>query len=162
MTSNVKHQPPYDACNISNHLIEIAEKNKKRLSILRLVKLVYLSHAWSLANLDRPLIKEKVEAWRYGPIIPSVYFLFRSVIREENLNTIKQQCPEKVEIDVDSKNLIQEVYDYYKSFDDYELISLTHKKGESWYKVFHRYSPDRTIPNKSIRRDFIKKRESVA
>lgn len=43
------------------------------LTPLQVIKMVYIAHGYSLALLDEPLVEEAVEAWRYGPVLPSVY-----------------------------------------------------------------------------------------
>ena len=47
------------------------------LSILQLVKLVYLAHGWSLGFDRGPLINATAEAWERGPVIPRVYNFYR-------------------------------------------------------------------------------------
>ncbi len=40
---------------------------------LKVQKLVYYAQAWYLANFDRPLFQEDMQAWTHGPVTPSVY-----------------------------------------------------------------------------------------
>ena len=40
---------------------------------MSLEKLAYYAQAFHLATKDRPLFHEDIEAWRWGPVIPSVY-----------------------------------------------------------------------------------------
>ena len=40
---------------------------------LKLQKLLYYCQGYSLALTGKPAFKDKVEAWRYGPVIDSVY-----------------------------------------------------------------------------------------
>ena len=47
---------------------------------MHMIKLVYLSHGWMLGLRERSLINEAVEAWRYGPVVPSVYHRFKSFV----------------------------------------------------------------------------------
>ena len=44
------------------------------LTPLQVIKMVYIAHGYSLAILGEPLVEEAVEAWRYGPVLPSVYY----------------------------------------------------------------------------------------
>ena len=45
-----------------------------RLTPLQVIKLTYIAHGYSLAINGEPLVDEAVEAWRYGPVVPSVYY----------------------------------------------------------------------------------------
>ncbi|QLH42366.1 MAG: DUF4065 domain-containing protein [Coxiellaceae bacterium] len=44
---------------------------------MKLAKLIYVAHGWSLALNDVPLIDEAVQAWKFGPVIESVYHEFK-------------------------------------------------------------------------------------
>jgi uncharacterized phage-associated protein len=44
---------------------------------LKVQKLVYYTQAWYLANFDRPLFDEDMQAWTHGPVSPSVYEKYR-------------------------------------------------------------------------------------
>ena len=41
---------------------------------MHVIKLVYLAHGWMLGFTSRALINEAVEAWTYGPVVPSTYY----------------------------------------------------------------------------------------
>jgi uncharacterized phage-associated protein len=43
------------------------------VSAMKLQKLVYYAQAWSLVWEDRPLFRERVEAWAHGPVVPELY-----------------------------------------------------------------------------------------
>ncbi|BCB20295.1 type II toxin-antitoxin system antitoxin SocA domain-containing protein [Bosea sp. ANAM02] len=44
---------------------------------LKVQKLVYYADAWFLANFDRALINEHMQAWAHGPVSASVYQKYR-------------------------------------------------------------------------------------
>ena len=70
---------PYDAATVANRFIELAESDSgRRLTPMQLIKLTYIAHGFSLAIKNRPLLDESVEAWRYGPVIPSLYRKLKS------------------------------------------------------------------------------------
>ena len=70
----------YTANNVAKYLIYLASQefvgdNKEREGItnLKLQKVLYFVQAYYLAKLNRPLFPDNIEAWEYGPVIPSVY-----------------------------------------------------------------------------------------
>ena len=68
--------PPFDAKAIANFLLALDEMGHA-LTPMKLQKLVYFSHGWHLAMLNSALIDENVEAWAFGPVIPSLYHEFK-------------------------------------------------------------------------------------
>ena len=47
------------------------------LTAMKLQKLVYYSQAWSLVWDERPLFREKVEAWANGPVVRRLFELHK-------------------------------------------------------------------------------------
>ena len=69
-----------NAISVANSLISIAREEDESLTLLALMKLVYFAHGFSLAINGHGLLDprfDRVEAWRYGPVIPSVYHSFK-------------------------------------------------------------------------------------
>ena len=62
---------------IANYFISKALADGIKLTLLQLIKLVYLAHGWHLGLTGRPLISETVQAWKYGPVIKSLYDRFK-------------------------------------------------------------------------------------
>jgi len=44
-----------------------------KMTTWKLQKLCYYSQAWSLVWDEKPLFKERIEAWANGPVIPDLY-----------------------------------------------------------------------------------------
>ena len=65
----------YTAFHIANYFLWRAWEEGVEVTPLKLIKLVYIAYGWNLVlNKDRPkLFEERIEAWKYGPVIPSVY-----------------------------------------------------------------------------------------
>jgi uncharacterized phage-associated protein len=68
---------PFPAEAVANEFLELAKKDGEALSPMKLLKLVYFAHGWHLALTGEPLIEEPVQAWQFGPVIPSIYHQFK-------------------------------------------------------------------------------------
>lgn len=145
---------PYNPGTIGNRLIELAAAKGAHLTPMQVIKLAYIAHGWSLALLDRPLLKGRVEAWRYGPVIPDLYrrlnMYGRGPIQGQIKNTIFERGEE---IDEQSDRLLTQVYEKYGSLTGIQLSNLTHQLGSPWAET---YKPDENeaIPDEVIKRHY--------
>lgn len=138
-----------NALSVANYFIELAQKDGMPIHLLGLVKRVYIAHGFALALLGRGLLDprfDKVEAWKYGPVIPSVYHSFKQYrVKSINEQTIVMVWDEKDMrpvfntpnlTDKDEKRVVEMVWKRYKEYSDNELVTLTHMKGTPWDMCF--------------------------
>ena len=50
---------------------------KHRLTAVKLQKLVYYCQAWSLVWDEKPLFRDRIEAWASGPVVKGLYLAHR-------------------------------------------------------------------------------------
>ena len=138
-----------NALSVANYFIELAQKEGTPVHLLGLVKRVYIAHGFALALLEHGLLDsrfDKVEAWKYGPVIPSVYHSFKQFrAKEITEKTVvmewdeKNQCPTFETPDLtgrDEKRIVEMVWKRYRGYSDSELVDLTHRKGTPWDLCF--------------------------
>lgn len=130
----------YDARAVANELISMAWADGKTLTMLQIIKLVYLCDGWMLGIYDRPLIKQEIEAWQYGPVIPDLYQSLKRYGRFPIYERIRRPYSLKRAEYVDSfgdeaADIIQQVYDKYASLTGIQLSSLTHTEGSPWHQL---------------------------
>ena len=107
-------------------------RRDKATTPLQLIKLVFLCHGWMLAIHGRPLIREAVEAWKYGPVVPSVYHAFKSFggepITVEPLDMSEH-------LDAEEIATIERVDRSYVDYTGPELSAITHQKNTPWHRT---------------------------
>jgi uncharacterized phage-associated protein len=144
----------YSAKSIANYFLSKAE-----LSPMKLQKLVYFAHGWHLALFEDPLIDEMVEAWEFGPVIPSLYHEFKSfgnrTIDEEasdlewrggtSFKVYKTPPPE----DPQTIALLDRILEIYGNFSAAQLSNLSHSPGGPWDQVYQ----ENIQNHKSLRRN---------
>jgi uncharacterized phage-associated protein len=119
----------YTAKEVANDLLARATKDGLSIDPLKMQKLIYLAHGWSLALRHRPLIKDVIEAWPYGPVVPSLYRELKSL----RANSIPpDRFAGEKELDLDSRNLVSAVWNRYKNKSAIDLSMLTHERGYAW------------------------------
>jgi uncharacterized phage-associated protein len=157
----------------------IAKGQGQSLTPMKIQKLVYFGHGWHLAIKDAPLIFEQVEAWSYGPVIPSLYQAFRQygnqpietpattflvhISPDEDENFEFRRTIPSLEDKPDQADsvrmLLDRVWQIYGRFSAVQLSNLTHQPGTPWYKVYTEYEgqlPKRTDIPMSYIKDYFK------
>lgn len=128
---------------IVNEFLDLASEEK--ITNLKLVKLCYIAQGLSLALLDKPLFSEPVEAWQYGPVVPSVYHEFKHFrdqpITEKSVEYINEKYSETKLEDRELKNIVKLAWVLYKDTDAKELVTITHQPGTPWSLTY--------VPNKN-------------
>lgn len=143
----------YSAIDVAYVLLQKAKEQGKHFTNLQLQKLVYVCHGVSLAHFDRPLILEDVHAWKYGPVIPSVYFKFK----QYGSQTIDESA--EVELDKDSLAIVQQVVTTLGDYSGPQLIELTHRNGSPWHKIWNSES-FQIIPDEVIKTHYLEVKEA--
>ena len=136
------------------------------MDLLRLVKYVYFAKGWHFAFYDEPLFAERVEAWKYGPVIPSVYHTFKNNLRDyitrpepdfdferENLwvNFVRAD-------DQKVGNTLDTVWNIYEGLSTTTLIRLTHAGDTPWANFYNVQDFYIGISDEAIKEHFRKKR----
>ena len=145
---------PYSAKAIANEFLKIAEKNHEPLDHLKLQKLVYYAHGWSLGLLGKPLLEENVEAWPYGPVISSLYHEFKEFgsgqvkrlaneIQYETQSFFQPQVPES---DETTHELLDRIWQIYGGYTGFRLSDMTHRPGGPWDQARHGKEGQRRVP----------------
>lgn len=111
-----------------NEILGIAEifieRSKESITPLKLQKLLYYFHVWSLIFL-KLTIKKDFQAWVYGPVLPCVYDYYK----DYGSKTIKSSnIISKDLISGDVKELVDAIYLSYGKYEAFFLKDLTHKE----------------------------------
>ena len=152
----------HDSRAVANRFVALAESQAKPVTIMQLVKLVYLAHGWHLGfNDGKPLICHSVEAWRHGPVVPEVYNAFRPqgvIISHPAFWEYPPHKPYTSGFSPEEDKLIGDVFRAYSKLSAFALSALTHEPGTPWDQVRGDgyYAP---IPNEIIAKYYKKKAE---
>ena len=121
------------------------------MDLMTLLKLVYFSHGHALAIRGEPLSSHAVKAWKYGPVIPEVYFAFRNRQGVYDLNKIPQFDQE---IESWCHDVISDIYLKYENVHPLDMSDLTHVVDGPWDLTVRERGYNSTIPDELIWRYF--------
>lgn len=136
----------YSALWVSDYITAIGEG---MLTPLHILKMTYMSHGYTWAIAEHPLISNKVEAWKYGPVYPTIYEALSDYGSHavESLHycgtklSLKDKIHERIKYLGDvftekEKEVIDSVVEAYKNWTGGELIALMHRKGTPWHQHY--------------------------
>ncbi|ORF05888.1 hypothetical protein BGI03_09035 [Snodgrassella alvi] len=131
----------YSAVAVANSIIKVAKnKGVNDLTPMKIQKLMYFAQFFYLKNFeDSVLIDDNFVRWRFGPVIPSLYYqlisygsgAFRDYIR---ILTPKNKAIVYMMSDDDfiSWEFLDQVFDKFGHLDVISLSALIHRKDSSW------------------------------
>ena len=161
----------FPAKAIANEFLTIAKNQGDDLTPMKLQKLVYFAHGWYLAVTGKPLISEDIQAWEYGPVIPSLYKDFREYgnspigfpatefkMRDGRATLFvpligNSGNPEERDT---ARQVVQKVWKEYGPYTPARLSNATHAPDSPWNQVYREGEKNIPIPSQSIREYFLK------
>ena len=171
------------ALTVARYLLNRAKESDRAFSPMQLIKLVYIAHGWMLALYDRPLIRDDIEAWRYGPLMPDLFNQIKQrplpAKSDKKLSNIEKLLlklervkPRAVSLDdfSDVKNgldddeirIVENTVEVYGDRTAVELMRMTHQKNSPWWKIYDGGKGERdVIPNPVIKEYYDNLYESI-
>ena len=141
---------PYGAGEVAKYLIYLSSKNiigdkgeREGITNLKLQKILYLAQAYYLTKFNKPLFDDLIRAWKYGPVIPTVYSFYKS-----NGNSPIIDIEDKSNLTVEDKIILDKIWDSFGGYSASRLVDITHAHSP-WKKAFTTQS--KNISNESIK-----------
>jgi len=160
----------------ANYFLRKGIEEKRPITLMKLLKLVYIAHGWVLAVLDNnegALGDENIEAWKHGPVTPSLYHEFKhyqnlpidewsQTTTQETESDFKTESIHLKNCDIEEKNQFEEIFsavwEAYKEYSAWGLSQKTHEIGSPWEKNYNPEKKGTVIPNQIIKeyyRDYL-------
>jgi len=107
------------------------QKNNNPLHGMKANKLAYFAYCWGLAVFGgRKLFYDTVEAWKYGPVVPSILFkeyYYKSADWELHYRMLDKFDDKTVE-------LLDRIWELYGKYTKYQLSNMAHGPDSVWKK----------------------------
>lgn len=157
------------AIDVARYIVNYSHDKGYDISNLRLQKLLYFVQSYCLAftSSHEPCFSERIEAWDFGPVVPSVYHEFKmfgngniprqTVVYEGDKNNV--WAVQRVEISGETipqkdRKLIEQVVDHFAKFSTAQLLTLVH--GQRPWKVAYRCY-DKAMSSEEIKQYFLER-----
>lgn len=156
---------PYDSRAVANHLLRLAKEHGTHLDNMKLQKLLYFAHGHWLGNYHRPLLDEVVQAWKFGPVVQTIYDEFREygnnpiTTRATNYSGKVLRLPWEDEGST-VREFLSLIWFKYAARSGWQLAEMTHAEGTPWREIYDQYEGRipmfKEIPDSKIEEFFAK------
>lgn len=161
MTTQDSMPRVYKPTWVANNFLLRGQEDRCRIDPLKIQKLVYCFHGWHLAITGSPAVGERFEAWPHGPVLSSLYHIFKRYGFQritELASDVDPKTGKTVPFYVqDSESQFDEIFDFvwnrYGHLSGQQLSNMTHAPGTPWSMAREKglqYIPDREIRNHFI------------
>lgn len=125
----------FTALDIANFFVQLSnDLPETDITNMKLNKMCYYAQGWSLARLGYPLFDDVIQAWEFGPVIPSVYHTYK-VCGKAPIEAPSDEFDESL-LTSDELSLLTDVYISYEKYSPSALVKMTHMPGSPWSKVY--------------------------
>lgn len=124
----------YSPITIANYYIK-KYGNNGELTPLKLIKLVYIAYGWYLETFNSErLTNERPQAWRYGPVFPSLY----DKLKQYGKNFVKEPINSNTSevIGDNDSAFLDKIWEIYGEKDGIYLSALTHQENTPWSETY--------------------------
>ena len=115
-------------------------KKQGKMTAIKLQKLVYYSQAWSLVWDDRPIFKDKIEAWANGPVVRSLYNHYKGHFE------VKNSIGDPNDLTRAEKDTVDAIVKHYGDKTSHYLSELTHLEAP-WREARRGVAPGQPSSN---------------
>ncbi len=114
-------EPMPVAEDVAKFFIQYYDDNDVLITNLMLNKLLYFAQGHHLAEYGKPLFGETIEAWKYGPVVPSVYRKYKLYGKDPIHNDGRFDCRNL--FSDDAMSLLLDVAEYYMDYSSSKLVA---------------------------------------
>ena len=125
----------YNCFDIAKYFIELAKEEGQGIDPMKLLKLTYIAHGWYLGLTDRPLFENQVQSWKFGAVIPDLYYSIK-MFGKNNVDPFLLSISAKNELKEEDKEFIKKIWNNYKNLSGLQLSALTHEEGSPWSQTW--------------------------
>ena len=136
------------AMDVAKYFLNKANQDGDLITNLKMQKLLYYAQAWYLVNFkNKKLFGDEIEAWSFGPVIPTVYHQFKNyrhvpISYENNVEKIFKI------VQGEDRKYLDEFYDKFVNFAAHDLVNMSHNE-DPWKEAYK--SPSRVMDIEKMR-----------
>ncbi len=141
-----------DALTLAKYIVTKCVNDDCPISNLQLQKILYFIQVDSLKRTGNPVFLDNLEAWRFGPVVPDVYYFFCGYGALSILSTYDVNAFIISDASISKEN-IDRIIEEKRSMKVWDLVKEAHNPNKAWYKIFDEGKGNHMIIPISLMRD---------
>lgn len=133
------------AKSVANYVIAYGMKIGHPVNNLQLQKILYYIQVHFLKEKGIPFFKDEIEAWQFGPVIPTVYYQY-AAWGPAPITMFKTQ---KIDLEQEEKKDLEQIVKKKTVLSLLEIVADTHKKGKAG-DLYYKINKRNVIPKKAM------------
>ncbi len=154
----------YEPAAVANGFLELGFRESLGVDPMKVQKLLYFAQGYYIALTGRPLLNEQFQAWKFGPVLPSMYHRLKKFgggnineyaeVYDHSLQRFRPAAPP--EQDETFLKVRDFVWSQYGKWESVALSNLTHIENGAWHRTrkAHPNIQGPQISNEDIATDF--------
>lgn len=122
----------YAAVDVAKYIVTKCIKDETPITNLQLQKILYYIQRDYLRLEGSRLFPDEFEAWKFGPVIPAVYYAFS---RYGSQPISKKYLD--IELEKADCEMIDPIVEKKRVLNPWNLVEDVHKKGGAWDQTFN-------------------------
>ena len=149
---------PYPASVIAYAFVKKGIEERMPVTQMKVQKMVYFAHGYHLVKYGEPLIIERFEAWKFGPVVPSIYRNFKYFgsrpITDAEFTFYAPSFLNDYELDDKARDAVDYTWNATKNVSAEDLSAWTHQQKSPWHEVYNPSEWGTPISNDAIKHYF--------
>lgn len=133
------------AKSVANYVIAYGMKIGHPVSNLQLQKILYYIQVYFLKKKGIPFFKDEIEAWQFGPVIPTVYYQY-AAFGPAPITMFKTP---KIDLEQEEKIELEQIVREKTVLSLWDILADIHKKGKAW-DMYYKVNERNVIPKKAM------------
>lgn len=133
------------AKSVANYVIAYGMKIGHPVNNLQLQKILYYIQVHFLKKKGIPFFKDEIEAWQFGPVIPTVYYQY-AAWGPAPITMFKTQ---KIDLEQEEKKDLEQIVKEKAVLSLLEIVADTNQKGKAW-DLYYKVNERNVIPKKAM------------
>lgn len=117
-------QQTYSALAVANYILTHCQG----ITNLKLQKMLYFVQGFALAEWGEPLFTDEIQAWTYGPVVPSVYEQYMDF----GSRPITRLAPSELLDAPRIRAFLDPILESMVKYTSVQLVAMTHRAGTPW------------------------------